>query len=323
MASAQLPDLPKGEEFEEFVAAYLQSSGLYVERRIVDRREAEVLELDIVTTKYEADQGPISKIVEVNSGDWGAGDVFKVRGWLDYLALKQGALVVAKQVQQLAVYAQVAHELGLDLISIPDLKNAAAPLAALTEVKPDPDDVWAWRFSYWVERQLLRYLMQRKKSAGDNKKCYRALAEYLLLINSRIFFSRNVVRRAVDLYSAFSENAHISAKLAHELHGEDFDDEHETVPDAFFKRAYYACELNELAISTYAEYRALLAVLKAATDYVLFKRQGSDHNEAYTIKLEDFELEVGGTLLQLVPASFRKGLDAISREPYFHRYPIV
>jgi hypothetical protein len=43
--SIALPNLPKEKELEEYVSAHLQSSGLYVERNIIERGEEEVLEL--------------------------------------------------------------------------------------------------------------------------------------------------------------------------------------------------------------------------------------------------------------------------------------
>ena len=90
MATAQLPDLPKGKEFEEFLAAFFQAQGLYVERNVVDRQEEEVLELGIITTNYTKRVVPDNKLFEVKSGSWGFNEVFKGRGWLDYLNLDSG-----------------------------------------------------------------------------------------------------------------------------------------------------------------------------------------------------------------------------------------
>ena len=50
MTSARLPDLPNGKEFEEYLSAFFQSHGLYIERDIIDRQEEDVLELDLITT---------------------------------------------------------------------------------------------------------------------------------------------------------------------------------------------------------------------------------------------------------------------------------
>ena len=81
MASVSLPELPKGKEFEEYISAFFQSGGNYIERSIIEREVEEVLELDIITTDY-CSSTPEIKLVEVKSGGWGFPDLFKVRGWM-------------------------------------------------------------------------------------------------------------------------------------------------------------------------------------------------------------------------------------------------
>ena len=75
--SVVLPDLPKGKEFEEFISAYLQSAGYYLDRNIIDRGIEELLELDIIITDY--DLLPRPRLIEIKSGDWGFSDVFKIK----------------------------------------------------------------------------------------------------------------------------------------------------------------------------------------------------------------------------------------------------
>jgi predicted RecB family endonuclease len=80
MTTVPLPGLPKDKEFEEFLAAYFQCIGLYVQRNVIDRQEEEVLELDIIATSYSNNSKPDSILVEVKSGEWGFVDIFKIRG---------------------------------------------------------------------------------------------------------------------------------------------------------------------------------------------------------------------------------------------------
>lgn len=223
---------------------------------------------------------------------------------------------------QIATLQSLANELGLTLVCVPE----GAPLAEALDIitgNPvvDERDVMLWRFAFWTERKLLERLTGKKKSAAG-KKAYKALDDYVNLVNNKVFLTANVVQRAVDLSRAFKDNARISAKLAHEMNGEDFDDEHTTIPKDLFQQTYKDCRLSDLAISTYVENRARLAALKAATDYLLLKRDGVDHNESYTVKLEEFEVESGGNLLDLVPASYRVGLETIADDLYLHRYPV-
>jgi len=96
MAHVSLPDLPKGKEFEEYISAFFQASGYYIERNIIERETEEVLELDIITTDYSLSP-PQIKLLEVKSGDWGFPDLFKVRGWMDYLNISKGVFVASKE----------------------------------------------------------------------------------------------------------------------------------------------------------------------------------------------------------------------------------
>jgi len=320
MATAQLPDLPEGKEFEEFLAAFFQAHGLYVERNVVDRQEEEVLELDIITTDYTKGGVPDNKLFEVKSGSWGLSEVFKLRGWLDYLNLDSGCLLVRQQREALKFYQKIGSSLGIDIISIPDIAATAERLEPLLSSKgSDEIDIACWRFSYWVERALLRLLKIKKKSLPD-KKCYPALDRYFSLINNRIFFTRNIIERAQLLYESYREYPHISAKLGHELEGKDFEREYEDVPSTLYRKTYYECELTDLAISTFVEHRARLAVLKSAIDYTIYKETRRDQDEQFVIKFGDRRIEV--TLLNLLPQSFQEGLATIKSHRYYFRYPV-
>jgi hypothetical protein len=320
MLVAKLPTLPKGKEFEEFLAAFLQAHGYYVERNIIDRQEEEVLELDIISSQYEKGQGPESRLYEVKSGSWGFSEIFKIRGWLDYLHLDSGCLLVQQERTPLDFYQKIAAALNVEVVTIPSVKKATECLKTI--IKPEninPIDISTWRFSYWTERQLLRLLTVKKKSTKD-KKCYAALDCYFSLINNRTFFTRNVVERAQKLYEIYQEYPNISAKMGHELHGENFDEEYTNVPPSLYEEAYYACKLNDLAVSSFVEYRARFAILRSAIDYTIFKETGSDHNQTSVIKFEDLQFEY--TLLDMLPHSFKEGLKEIAHHPYFYRYPI-
>ena len=311
MVTVRLPDLPREKEFEEFIAAFFQAHGLYVERNIVDRQEEEVLELDIITTNYEKGGIPDNRLIEVKSGSWGFSDVFKVRGWLDYIKLESGCLIVRKERERSEFFQKISKSIGIDIISIPDISNTAERLKPFISSKEtDEIDIACWRFSYWVERALLRLLKIKKKSIHD-KKCYSALDRYFSLINDRIFFTRSIIERARMLYESFREYPHISAKLGYELEGKDFEEEYEDVPSALYKKTYYECELTDLAISTLVEYRARLAVLKSAIDYTIHKEMGKDQDEQFAINF-----------LDILPQSFKEGLKIIKSHKYYFRYPV-
>ena len=119
----QLPDLPKGEYYEDFVAALLCAGGYYIEKRINLREPTNILELDVVTSKYYSDHDE-KRLSEIKSAGWGLSDVFKVRGWLDFLKLPEASFVCLNtDKKDFTEMQQVAKELNIDLVEIKIKKN--------------------------------------------------------------------------------------------------------------------------------------------------------------------------------------------------------
>ena len=85
----KLKELPKEKEFEEFISAYFQNGGYFIEQNIIDRQIEEVLELDIIVTDYNKNPPKII-LLEIKSGEWGFADIFKIRGWMDYTNISEG-----------------------------------------------------------------------------------------------------------------------------------------------------------------------------------------------------------------------------------------
>lgn len=304
-----LPTLPTDSEFEDFVAAHLQSAGFYIEKSIIDRDVAEVLELDIVFTGYRADEPPTEKLIEVKSGRWGFGDIFKLSGWGKYLGINDLHLVIAKENDPMDFYGRKAADIGVDLIVHSNDASGIRDSTLLKGRPVDPLDVSSWRFSYWIERELQKALKHKKKSHQD-MKCYACLDDYFYTLNSGIFFSKDVALRASKLYEAYKSHPHMTAKLAHELAGEDFDEDHKFIPSDLFSETFYDCKFTDLTVSTYVEHRARLAILKSAVDFSLFKKH------------EVNERIQGGALQDLLPTTFVDGLEEISKDSHFHLYPV-
>jgi hypothetical protein len=319
-----LPDLPEEKELEEYVSAHLQSSGLYIERNIIERAEEEVLELDIVVTDYESGT-PQVKLLEVKSGSWGFPDIFKVRGWMDYLNLSTGAFVASRNKKNFDFISQKANQLDIRLVLIHDFAKASELLESISgSHKMNKVDIGLWRFSYWVERNLLRYLNACKRSDKE-KKCFRAIEDYYLRVNSNIFFMENLVDRLLALYKEFQEHPHISAKSAHELEGDDFDDDHVQIPIDLFKRAFYAYEYNILQVTTFVEHRARLAILKNVVDYLLYKRAGDTTRTDTKRAVPCFDAQhpdrPSSLHVDIMPAHLRVPLQALSGHAYLACYP--
>lgn len=311
MESISLPDLPKGKEFEEYISALFQCGGFYVERNIIEREgKEEILELDIVATNYGGE--PLeSLMVEVKSGNWGFPEIFKVKGWLDYLGYTQGLFITNKPKEKTEFYEEKANDIGVKLVQIHDLSKApeslkqTVPSNKLTKV-----DFSTWRFSYWVERNLLRDLKNKKKKFYPDKLCYQKLDEYYFLLNSGIFFTENILRRVHKLYETFRKFPHISARCGSELVGESFDNEIYKLPEKIYYDTYYDCKYNAIQISTFVEHRARLALLKNAIDYLLSKSEMT------------FDVNSEEMLLDLLPESFKDGMEQLVKHKYFYKYPV-
>jgi len=307
--------LPKGKKFEEYISAFFQSGGNYIERNIIEREVEDVLELDIVATDY-CSFPPEIKLLEVKSGEWGFSDLFKVRGWMDYLNVSKAVFITNKEKYNIDFFKEKAKRLNIDLVVIPDLNKSKETLSETINNKTIEDvDILTWKFSYRVERNLLKRLNHKKKSHPD-KKCFKALEDYYFKVNSGIFFTENIVQKVDALYSTFQEFPRISAKCGNELVGNTFDIEYNSLPEEIYKDTYYECSYNIVQISTFIEHRARLAILKNAIDYKLYKDAGIEN------KTENVKILGDITLMDFLPPSFIDGLDVISKHQYFHRYPV-
>ena len=174
-----LPKFPKGKQFEEYISAFFQSAGYFIERNIIQREVEEILELDIITTDYSKSP-PQIKLLEVKSGDWGFPDLFKVRGWMDYLNILKGLFIVAVERHNSEFIKQKAKILSIDLAVVSDLSKTGEILKEFTNnTEIGKIDIATWRYSYWVERNLLKLLNQKKKLNRGQKR-YPALSKYFL-----------------------------------------------------------------------------------------------------------------------------------------------
>jgi len=317
MTSVSLPELPKGHEFEEFISAFYQSSKLFIERNIIERGVEEVLELDTIATDYE--QFPPSiQLIELKSGSWGFTDLFKLKGWIDYLNIPKASFIVQKERQNIEFYKEKASALGINLIVIPNIKVTGEVLSEF--IPPEcinETDIAVWRFAYWVERNLLRRLNHKKKS-HRNIACYSALKAYYYDVSSGVFFTENIVDKLNKLYDAFRKYPHITAKCAHELAGDSFDKEYSSLPDGIFSETYYKCKYTDVQISTFIEHRARLSILKSAIDLKLYQRAGETSKTESYLELLGYKIPK----FDFLPQSFIDGLNTISAHPYFHKYAV-
>jgi hypothetical protein len=320
MPATNLPDDPRDVDFEEYVAAVCQAAGLFVELNLLERETVDLLQLDVLTTAY--DQAlPILRLIEAKSGkNWGSTDIFKVRGAMHHLRDASGAFVVREDKFGLDIYKQLAEKMGIIFVHAPDCQPDQ--FSALVDPQTlDENDIWAWRFCYWVQRKMLDHLRDwRKTTPGVSR--FDAVLQYAFEITSGIFFTSTVADRVERLYDAFGRNRNISARCSSEIEGGQFADEVEKISTSMFTRTFYKCEYNVIHQACWVEHQSRLALLKAAVDYQSYMDAGEKDRAANI-----WRVRIGGTVHEFpsvaFPNRFDTALDEIRQEPHFRRYPLV
>lgn len=320
MEGVELPDYPRETEFEEFISAYLQCSGAFVERQIHEREPGDVLELDIVLTYLEKDR-LLTRIAEVKSGAWGCRDVFTLAGWMRYLGVEEAILASLGGERDRDLVQPVAAKLGIGLAWLANHEEASRELEPFLEgLTADEDDVSLWRFSYWLERALDQRLRDLRRGSAERKGPAH-LYEVHKTLQSNLF-ALDMLTRTGALYGIFAREPHLAARWGNEETGRDFDEDCDLVPQPVFKSVYYedGPTPHDLDLATWIEHRMRLAILKNLVDYELTRRARGDK--------EFNEIVIHGLghdyrLVDTLPASFKTALETFAKRPHFHRYPVL
>ena len=110
----KFPDVPKKYLYEDYIAAHIQASGIFIERSLINSDVDEILELDIVASDICEDK--VDKIlIEIKSGGWGYPDLFKVKGWMMFLNIDKGAFIVQKNQKNQKTCCDIANDLNIIL----------------------------------------------------------------------------------------------------------------------------------------------------------------------------------------------------------------
>lgn len=290
-----------GPDLEDYAAALFQASGYYLEKSLIERDPDDVLELDIVASKYEA--GHVRRILaEVKGGGWGYPDVFKVVGWLRYLGLSEGAFLARRSHDHLSQVCDRAGELGVTLVQVSDAMNASDVFRDVGLGSPhSPELVELWRRSCSAER-LLASVLSRRFKGSKGLEGPRAARDYHRLINDGTFFSQSPEESLRLLYRAFTEHPKFTAANASEVDGNGYNP-HEGGRSAALVAALRDGTHPYLQACMYLEHRARLAIVKAATDHILDNPDGGSH------------------LIADLPYTLQNAVEWLRGQPTFWRYP--
>lgn len=306
----KLPDIPKDYLYEDYIAAYLQASGIYIERSLIHKEIDEIMELDIVASDIHNDT--VEKcLIEIKSGKWGYPDLFKVKGWMSFLGIQYGAFVAQKTDRNMEYCIQIAKEMNITFIDNSDLHATSQALFPLIHKEPEYNVVNWIRYAYALERAMLKRIKELKTSRPEIIS-YRYLDNFFQAVNSRSFFRSDPLQRIHRLFQSYLTYKNLSAKMAKELETGIYDENCNSIPISSFRRTLLDAENNAIHISLYVEHLARLTILKSCIDYLIVQKS-KDHKINFAEHIQ----------LMLLPRTIKKGLEEISSEPYFHRYPVL
>lgn len=301
---------PIEKDYEDYICAYFQSGGLYVEKSIIHRETEEILELDIIFTDFDSDNVS-RKLVEIKSGNWGFNEIFKVKGWLVYLKIDDGIFIIKKTRNSFDYFKRKASELSVELIDNSDLSKTNECLGKFLHQPAEEKEIETLRFSYLLERKLLKQIKDLKKEQPENQG-FKNLDDYFFKINSGTFFSSSPVRRIKQLFETFIKYKNITAKICYELETGKYDENVEELSNECFKSLFYKGENSPLQIALYIEHMARLTILKSCTEHLLRNHKETFWEDKFSESLDYLS----------IPQTIKHGLEVLVKEPFFHRYPV-
>ncbi|MEZ5446490.1 MAG: hypothetical protein R3F45_12030 [Gammaproteobacteria bacterium] len=315
---ATLPSNPVESDLEDFVAAHLTARGVFVETGVTDRDPQDILELDVVWTDYDHPEAPRFPI-EIKSGKWQLGDLFKFYGWTRYLDLPSGWFVcrqTAGRVQPDTI-DRLGARMGIRVVHIDEPNNADRHFDNLGLPPPSgPELTSIWRYSFKAQRRLLTSLsMAIRNECCPNSA--RVAKDYFKVINDAIFFEPDIRARVGALLEAHFAHPKLALSSAAEIAGKGYvPDDPPTTQE--FKSALYNGRYFPVQACLFLGHRARLALVKAVTDYVLATRRGPLAPRILRIFGQEFELQNAGLY-----TAFLKAAEKCSQSAHIHRYPVL
>lgn len=267
-----LPDLPKDEYYEDFVAALLCAGGYYIEKRIDLREPTNILELDVVTSKYYSDY--VEKTLsEIKSAGWGISDVFKVRGWLDFLKLSKASFVCLntnkKDFRQMQ---KVAKDLNIELLNIKiEKKNIQIDdLLKVYNIEISDKNLYncavsCIRVALCCERNMVYKYLKPLAKDPNALLSYRRTNEFLDKVCDHSFFQNNVYCRIKEVFEAFICFRNLTARMDTEkLKGEYPNTDKVSLSNESYDTLYYTCPAvkSPLHVALYAELMCRITMLQ-------------------------------------------------------------
>ena len=90
-----------------------------------------------------------------------------------------------------------------------------------------------------------------------------------------------------------------------------YDDACDYIPNSLFQRTMLLAENNAIHIALYVEHLARLTIIKCCIDF-LIAQKSKNHQTDFIEHIQ----------LMTLPETIKRGLEEISKEPYFYKYPV-
>lgn len=320
-----LDAMPTDYAYEDYLSALFMTKGRYYLERSIKKNTPGIgdeLELDIVLNKYEDKNSSDKQFVEIKSKGWGLIDIFKVRGWMDYMGFEKASFIVQQtKLQSFPIMQSIAERLNIKLIDNPKVNDRLDDKKIISEMSLDVPDVdrsinTAIRFSLHLERAMSDYLNRMKKSVkGSGIECYERLHDYWENLNNNPFFVDNIDKRIKTIFNCWVDNKNFTARVDHELNGEGWlsADKCQNLIDGHYKDLYYnKKDISPVVIDMYVELLCRISILKACVDELTEPKQTPQ--TIFEKWLKEFD-KIS------LPSNIRYGLLTLKNQPYYHLYP--
>lgn len=316
----RLPQIPQGEYYEDFIASMLCIGGFYIEKRIEMLEPINILELDVVSTKLSSD-GIDKTLIEIKSGKWGMPDVFKVRGWLDFLKYNKASFIsLNNSREEFELCQHVAEELQITLLNIDitaDGKIDAQSFKRAYGISNDEDKTFDYavaclRYSFCLERILIdKYLKPLTKDPNNSCACSH-IRDYIRKVTQHSFFLGDTNKRIQEVFEAYIKYKNITARIDKMMReGGNFEEivASAILPDTFRKIFYEVSggQKHYLHVALYSELICRLTILKQCIEVMI----DAEH-ESVLLK---------NAMKSSLASNLRNAITILKGHTYFYLYP--
>ena len=280
-----LSNIPELYDYEDFLSAYLLLGGYALDRSIpmkVDNA-GDIFEVDIISHQFLPDRDN-KMLIEIKSRGWSIDDIFKVRGWMDYLGIDAGVFICQKKIEEkkFPLWQEDLKRIKISLLyngkqdpadSKLDMNEVNGAFAIDNSVFPK-GALSSIRFAFHAERCMKSKVSQHRKSTHlPGLEC---LWDYSNDIHDISFKSPTAVSRLHKTFEIFQKYHHLSARL-------DYEKIHGSFPDAMscsnFEsgrvKGYILADIDYLPVcySLYLDHLLRMYILQCCVEYIVSPKE--------------------------------------------------